>query len=320
MVVRAYGRSMWPFLPPGAQIEVEPLGRRLPEIGEIVVGVRNGRIIAHRVVCVDTSVQPPAIITRGDAQHLDDPPWTATALLGVVRTATVYGIRLPLDHPAAVAFGRTVARHPVAVAVLRQAVAQPAARLVRLVAVLATRTLTASGILAVSVAPLGPQDERDLDRLLLMHGVDLPAAAERRGTTLARDLLGGSALGARLAGWFVGAVLPPGWLEPGRPEPGPRHPSEESGAGSGSPDPRLSASGLPGRTSEAGRAGRSAGPAVGCRPFQRPILVVHPFGRGSVERPLVEAARERGLGDPAPLVAPAPWLRALLALSGVRFW
>lgn len=269
MVVRAYGRSMWPFVPPGTELEVEPLGGRLPEVGEIAVGVRDGRVIAHRVVRVDSGARPPVVLTRGDAHASNDAPWAATELLGVVRAATLAGVRVPLDRAPAVLFGRAVAKHPRVVAAVRRGVAQPAARAGRLAAVLAARAATASGVLAVSVAPLGPADERDLDRLLLLHGLDLAADAERRGTTLARALGDGAALGARLAGRLAGAVLPAGWLERG--------------------------------------------------PAGRPVLVAHPFARGSVEGPLLEAARVRGLGEPSPLIPPAWWLRALLAWSGVRF-
>lgn len=269
MVMRAYGRSMWPFVPPGTELEVEPLGGRLPEVGEIAVGVRAGRVVAHRVVRVEGSGTGARIVTRGDAHDREDAPWSPSELVGVARRAIACGLPVRLDHPAAAAFGRAVARHPRVTAALRRGLALPAARLGRLAAVLAARAATATGLLGVSVAPLGPADERDLDRLLLLHGLDLAAEAEQRGTTLARELLAGDALGARLAGRLAGAVLPPGRLE---------------------------------------RA-----------PAGRPVLLAHPFARGSVERPLVEAALARGLGPPAPLFPPARWLRALHRLSGVRW-
>jgi len=268
-VVRAYGRSMWPFVPPGTELEVEPLGGRLPEVGEIAVGVRAGRVVAHRVVRVEGTGAGARVVTRGDAHDAEDAPWSPAELVGVARRAVVWNLAVRLDHPAAAALGRAVAGHPRATAALRRGLAQPAARLGRLAGVLAARAATATGLLDVPVAPLGPADERELDRLLLLHGLDLAAAAERRGTTAARELLAGDSLGARLAGRLAGAVLPAGRLERG--------------------------------------------------PAGRPVLLAHPLARGSVERPLLEAARARGLGEPAPLFPPARWLRALHRLSGLRW-
>lgn len=264
--LRAYGRSMWPFVPPGAELEVAPLGDRLPAVGAIAVGVRGGHVVAHRVVRVDGGARPPCIVTRGDAFEVDDPPWSPAELVGVVRRASIYGLDVPLEHPAAVALGRSIATNPRAVAAVR-GLAEPVARLGRLAAVAAARAVTATGALPVLVTTLGPGDERELDRLLLLHGLDLAAEAEGRGTTVARDLADGRTLGARLAGRLAGAVLPPGRLD------------------------------------------RS--------PADRPTLVVHPFARGSVEGPLLEAARRRGLGHPLPLTPPARWLRALYALTGI---
>jgi len=260
---------MWPFVPPGTELEVEPLGDRLPRVGEIVVGVREGRVVAHRVVRVEGWGAETRVVTRGDAHDAEDAPWPPAELVGVAHRAVLGPWSVRLDHPAAAALGRAVAIHPRATAALRRGLAQPAARLGRLAAVLAARAATAAGLVTVAVAPLGPADERALDRLLLLHGLDLAAAAERRGTTVARELLAGDTLGARLAGHLAGAVLPAGRIERG--------------------------------------------------PAGRPVLLAHPLARGSVERPLIEAARTRGLGDPAPLVPPARWLRTLHRLSGVRW-
>lgn len=268
VLVRAYGRSMWPFVPPGSELEVAPLDGRLPVPGEIVVGVRGGHVTAHRVVRVDGAGSPPRIVTRGDAFDAEDAPWTSAELVGVVRQATVYGVSVNLDGFAPAVLGRALAEHPGIARVARE-VARPVARLGRLAAVAAFRAATAGGVVSVTVATLGPGDERALDRLLLLHGLDLAATAERRGTTVARELLDGRTLGARLGGRLAGAVLPAGRLERG--------------------------------------------------PAGRPVLVVHPWARGSVERPLLEAARDRGLGEPAPLTPPTRWLRALYRLTGTRF-
>ncbi|MBI5501182.1 MAG: S24/S26 family peptidase [Deltaproteobacteria bacterium] len=265
--VRAYGRSMWPFVPPGTTLAVAPLGERLPEVGEIVVGVRGGHVIAHRVVRVEASSTETSIVTRGDAHDVDDPSWRPAELLGVVTTADLFGVELALRRPLPAAFGRWIATHPGAVAGLRS-VALPAARAGRAAALAATWVATRAGVLRPRVSRLEPRDERDLDRLLLLLHVDAAAAAAARSTTLAAELRAGIALGARLAGRLAAVVLPAPWL---------------------------------------GQADSAA-----------PRLAVHPFARGAVERPLVDAWLAAGGARPVPLHPPPPWLHLLYSRQRVR--
>jgi hypothetical protein len=265
--VRAYGRSMWPFVPPGTTLEVSPLDGRHPRVGEIVVGVRHGRVIAHRVVRIEDPCSGLLVVTRGDAFDVDDAPWRPEELLGVVRQATILGVDVRLDDPRLAALGRWIATHPEAVALVRRA-ARPLARLGRAAAAAAALAATRLGMLEVEVVVLGRKDERELDRLLLLLQADAAAATAAEGTSLAAELRREGMLGARLHGRLVAAILPA----------------------------RL----LRGGTDDA------------------PLLVVHPYVRGTVERPLVDAWLEQGGPAPAPAFPIAEWQRRMYERLGVR--
>jgi len=205
--LRAYGRSMWPFIPPGSALEIVPLGSRRPRVGEVVVGVRGGQVVAHRVVRVEGEAAEQLVVTRGDAHSADDPPWRPEELLGVARRATILGLSVALDDPAVQAFGRLVATQPAAVSALRCILA-PAVRAGRVAAMAAAFTATKTGLVRVEVAPLTTLHERDLDRLLLLLGIDAAGPLGAHGSTLARELARGLSLGARLAGFLAAAIVP----------------------------------------------------------------------------------------------------------------
>ncbi len=52
--------------------------------GDVVLFIREGRLIAHRVVSRTGDPVNPCLITRGDAQLAQDSPVTAAELLGKV--------------------------------------------------------------------------------------------------------------------------------------------------------------------------------------------------------------------------------------------
>lgn len=209
MLIRAYGRSMWPLLPPGSTLEIEPLGHGTPQPGEIVVAVRAGRTVAHRVARVDSD---GTVVTRGDALRADDPPWRSEELVGTVRAATIRGVRVALDGAAARAIGRIVARRPPWFEAAL-AVARPAARAVRAAALAAVLASTRVGLAPMRFGTPALDDERDLDRLLLLLGIDAGAG----GSTALRDALAsGAVIGAHLRGRLVAAILPPA-IVPGAP-------------------------------------------------------------------------------------------------------
>lgn len=260
MRIRAYGRSMWPLVPPGTELEVEPLGERRPEPGEIAVGVRAGRLIAHRVVRVERN---GGVVTRGDAHSVEDPAWRPGDLVGTVTAAVVGGLRVPLDGAAARLLGRFVVER-------REwfdasaAFARRAARAARAAATIAVFSALRVRIARVRVRDLGVADERDVDRLLMLAGRDASAA----GSVPLRDALERRAcVGAFVAGSLVGVVLP----------------CEAVGGGT------------PGDF----------------------VLVVRPAVRGSVERPLLEAARDRGIGEADTLERIPSWRRGLYRALGI---
>jgi signal peptidase I len=81
--VRLRGWSMAPALRDGDLLTVEPLGyvgRGPLVVGEVVVAERAEVLVAHRVV----SVAADAVVTRGDAQTVDDPPLPRNEILGRV--------------------------------------------------------------------------------------------------------------------------------------------------------------------------------------------------------------------------------------------
>ncbi len=80
--LRVTGTSMWPALWPGDTVEI-----RSAQIGEIKVGdlaafTRDDRIFIHRVIRNTTS-GAAALVTRGDALQVEDPPVRESELLGV---------------------------------------------------------------------------------------------------------------------------------------------------------------------------------------------------------------------------------------------
>ena len=64
--------------------------------GDLAVFVRNRQFIVHRVVRRTVGARGVAIVTRGDAELHDDPPFDATELLGVVATVHRFGASRPV--------------------------------------------------------------------------------------------------------------------------------------------------------------------------------------------------------------------------------
>jgi len=87
--LRVSGTSMVPSILPGDLVSIQKAS--LPDIsaGEIVVYLRKGRFVVHRVVdrnAAGTADHPegPRLITRGDRLRQDDAPVTELELLGRV--------------------------------------------------------------------------------------------------------------------------------------------------------------------------------------------------------------------------------------------
>lgn len=93
--IRAVGTSMRPALRPGDILKIErPAG--IPEIGTIVVALRDGGLVAHRVVERIGSGDVPTLVTRGDALGNCDSPLSADEVLGkvvsVVRAGRTFAV------------------------------------------------------------------------------------------------------------------------------------------------------------------------------------------------------------------------------------
>ncbi len=78
------GASMLPSIWPGDILEVRPdgVGEILP--GELVLYVREGHLVAHRVVGIVREQGHTLLVTRGDRLKKPDPPVSPGELLGRV--------------------------------------------------------------------------------------------------------------------------------------------------------------------------------------------------------------------------------------------
>ena len=75
--LQLHGWSMAPALRHGDWLKVAPLDGA-PRPGEVVAFLRNGRIVAHRVISADGA----RVITRGDSVGCADAPTPTGELLG----------------------------------------------------------------------------------------------------------------------------------------------------------------------------------------------------------------------------------------------
>lgn len=84
VTVTAGGYSMWPAIRPGDAVVIDPIGTRLPEIGEIVALKRDGGYVIHRVTGVTACKDATHIRTQGDGVTHEDEPSDARMIAGVV--------------------------------------------------------------------------------------------------------------------------------------------------------------------------------------------------------------------------------------------
>jgi signal peptidase I len=101
--LRVSGTSMVPSILPGDLVSIQRASLREISPGEIVVFLRKGRFIVHRVVdrkavAVACSSTEPCLITRGDRLRRDDPPVFALELLG--RVVSIERDNRKLELPA----------------------------------------------------------------------------------------------------------------------------------------------------------------------------------------------------------------------------
>lgn len=78
------GTSMKPILSEGTQVLVKHSGRTI-KIGDIVVYLRNNKLISHRVIRIKTEGENKLYLTKGDsALRFDSPPIREEDVVGVV--------------------------------------------------------------------------------------------------------------------------------------------------------------------------------------------------------------------------------------------
>jgi len=80
--LRVTGTSMWPALWPGDTVEIRTAQFDEINIGDLAAFTRDDRIFIHRVIrnAVEGSA---ALVTRGDALPVEDPPVRESELLGI---------------------------------------------------------------------------------------------------------------------------------------------------------------------------------------------------------------------------------------------
>ncbi|MDX9729027.1 MAG: hypothetical protein RBT50_07165 [Bacteroidales bacterium] len=91
VTVTAGGYSMWPAIRPGDAVVIDPIGTRIPEIGEIVALKRDGGYVIHRVTGVTAGKDATNIRTQGDGVTREDEPADAGMIAGVVRSVVRSG-------------------------------------------------------------------------------------------------------------------------------------------------------------------------------------------------------------------------------------
>ena len=80
----AQGTSMLPALWPGDILWIEQVPAATARVGEIVLWLRDGMLVAHRVVRVTGSTEHPIITCSGDFVQCEDAPVSAEFFLGRV--------------------------------------------------------------------------------------------------------------------------------------------------------------------------------------------------------------------------------------------
>ena len=93
------GCSMLPLLREGDSILVAHGSAGVCR-GDVVVFRQQGRLTAHRVVCISGSKDHPTLITKGDNAAQCDPPVSANGIVGRVLAVKRDGQCLPLDTTA----------------------------------------------------------------------------------------------------------------------------------------------------------------------------------------------------------------------------
>ena len=111
LVLRIAGGSMGPWLVPGDLLVVRRVAPRSVRRGNVVVFLRNGLLIAHRVISV-LGAGPTGELnwkTKGDSAEQPDPPVFEKELVGRVTSIERDGQSFSLESPSWVTVGWVLA-------------------------------------------------------------------------------------------------------------------------------------------------------------------------------------------------------------------
>lgn len=92
---RAQGTSMLPTVWPGDLLTLQTLSFERVAPGDLVLYMRDGRFLVHRVVRKCDRQTNPRLITRGDCMRREDSPVLAAQLLGKVTAVQRTGLPFP---------------------------------------------------------------------------------------------------------------------------------------------------------------------------------------------------------------------------------
>ena len=95
--LQVYGESMLPALWPGDVVEIASCSREDVRPGEIVLALREGRLVLHRLVAPCT---PNGFLLRGDSVPGPDPLFPPEALLGRLVRGADEGRAVSVSVPA----------------------------------------------------------------------------------------------------------------------------------------------------------------------------------------------------------------------------
>jgi hypothetical protein len=91
------GSSMTPLIRAGDLMRIQPASAAEVHCGDIVVFLRNGRLMAHRVMEIRHFGRRLELLTKGDANLDNDPPLEGDAVLGMVAAVEGENWELRLD-------------------------------------------------------------------------------------------------------------------------------------------------------------------------------------------------------------------------------
>ena len=90
---------MFPFFREGDKITIKTYGKTAPMVGDIVVFLRNGQLVLHRLIRISKSSTDQSVfyLTKGDNYRWADGPITLNDILGRAVRISRRGRNIRLD-------------------------------------------------------------------------------------------------------------------------------------------------------------------------------------------------------------------------------